>query len=530
MAKKSFFVLSAGVLFALSAGSSVFAKERYDWFWFLYERDPLSVYPSKTVTPFYYTAKTGNYRYTASLPPLFFFKYENSRSVSRNWLLGLFGDVDYTHQNGVKDYDLGVIPLFLYGRSADARDRYFFLWPAGGEIRGKLGFEYIRPWVFPGAVLWFLYPPSSWTMLPLYLAASVIPAYMSYGAGDYRAHAILWPFIQWGESPVRKEFRIIPFYAHNYKKDYFDNYSYGLIVNFNRTFYKNGRTLDTSMVFPFMSRRWMSDDSAGASSLFWPFFSWGFNKRQGDLEINFPWPLVVYQRSEHPYVRKTVIFPFYGSVKYERDETFFVTPLYFSLKRDNDTFSSDYYIAGIIGWYFTRDYKKGASPYYGNRWSYLKLWPVFRYESNDRGDVHFNMLSLLPFRDPAGYEKIYDPLWSIVEYHREKDVRRFGLLLRTYYQCWDDRSFRSRIPLLFSYESRDGNIRELLFLCSMFGYEKDKTGSYIRVVWVPIRTGEGGDPSEDGPETGAEETAAETVPQYAYMYDPGGVVLGSVNF
>lgn len=522
--------MAVSAVFTLMWGSSASAKERYDWFWFLYEIDPASVYPSKSVTPFYYTSMIGEDRYTASLPPFIYYKYENKRSISRNWALGLFGDIDYKHANGVNDYDLGVIPFVLYGKSPDMRDRYFFVWPVGGEIRGKLALDYIRPWVFPGVALFFLYPPSSWTVLPLYIAASIIPAYMSYGGGDYKAHAILWPFIQWGESPVRKEFRIIPFYAHNYKKDYFDNYSYGLIVNYNRTFYKHGRTLDTFMVFPFMARRWMSDDNAGASSLFWPFFSWGYNKRQGNLEINFPWPLFVYQHSEAPYVRKTVLFPFYGSIKYERDETTFVTPLYFSLKRDNDTFSSSYYIVGFIGWYFTRDYKNSESPYYGKKWSYFKIWPLLRYESNDKGDVHFNMLSILPFRDPAGYEKIYDPIWSLVEYHREKDVRRFGLLLRTYYQCWDDRSFRSRIPLLFSYESRDGTIREMLFLCSMFGYERDKTGSYLRVVWIPIRTGDGADFDDDETNLGDAEPGPESVPQYVCMNENKRVVLGSINF
>jgi len=525
-----FRVLPVVILFSTGASALNAADARgYDWFWFLYEQDRISCFPSKTVTPFYHTVKLDdNEDYTASLPPLLFWKYTNDHSISRNWLLGLAGDVDYTHANGTEDYDMGLMPFILYGNSPDKKDRYFFLWPIGGTFKGKLVMDYVSPWVFPGVALFFLYPPQSLLYLPLYIIASVIPAYVSYGRGDYSAHGIFWPLIQWGSSPDRSDFRVLPFYSHNTKKDYYDNRSWFLLFNYDRTFMPGNREIDTFMVTPFFARRWDNQHIAGASTLFWPFFSWGYNKKLGDFEINFPWPFIVYQRSEKPFVRKKIFFPFYGHIVHERDETEFITPLYFRMKRDNDSFSSDYTITALIIWNFYREYKNEPSEYYGNKWHFFKIWPLFRYESNDKGDVHFNLLSILPLRDPAGYEKIYDPLFSLIEYHREKDVRRFGLLLRTYYQCWDDRTFQSRVPLLFRYASFDGKITEFTILCSMFGYEKNGEGSYFRCFWIPIRIGEG--TGESISEIGDEALPTESIPQYMAKSSSGDFVIGRVSF
>ncbi|MGL4369107.1 MAG: hypothetical protein ACRCUT_05460, partial [Spirochaetota bacterium] len=372
MVKKYLIILCASAILAPSAVQARNPLQSYDWFWFLYEKDSSGVFPSESITPFYYHAVTGTHEYTASLPPVIFTKYFSAKNVSRTWLFGLAGDVDYTHADGAKDYDLGIMPFVLYGNSPDPKDRYFFFWPAGGTFKGKLAMEYISPWIFPGIALAFLYPPSSLLWVPLYAAAAAVPAYVSYGRGDYKAHGIFWPFIQWGDSPDRKDFRILPFYSHNTKKDYYDNRSWLMLFIYTQSFLHNGREEDTFMAFPFFARRWSNDGVSGGGAVLWPFFSWGYNTKRGDSELNCPWPLFIYQRSEKPFIRKLVCFPFYGDIRYEKDRTFFVTPLYFSLKRDNDTFRSSYHISAFIFWYFTRDYKKSPSPYYGTHWRYFK--------------------------------------------------------------------------------------------------------------------------------------------------------------
>jgi hypothetical protein len=140
-----------------------------------------------------------------------------------------------------------------------------------------------------------------------------------------------------------------------------------------------------------------------------------------------------------------------------------------------------------VFWYFTREYHDKPNPRYGSRWKYIKLWPLFQYESDDRGNVSFTTLSLLPWRDPEGYEQLYQPFWTIFEYRRLQDgERRMGFLLRLYYQRWGEDFFFMRIPLLFSYGSQNGRVSELSFLLSMFSYERSESGTRYRFFWIPF--------------------------------------------
>ena len=104
-------------LFFAAFSSADAAPRPYDWGWFLYEKDQTGAYPSTMITPFWFTAKEGTVKYSASLPPFLFTKYESGNSVSRSWLLGLAGDVDFYHpETRSQDYDAGVVPFLLYGK------------------------------------------------------------------------------------------------------------------------------------------------------------------------------------------------------------------------------------------------------------------------------------------------------------------------------------------------------------------------------------------------------------------------------
>ena len=165
----------------------------------------------------------------------------------------------------------------------------------------------------------------------------------------------------------------------------------------------------------------------------------------------------------------------------------------------------------MLIWYFKRDYKKEPSPEYGSAWRYFKIWPLFQSEWDDRGNFSFNCVSLWPFRDPDGYEKLYQPFWTIMEYRRmQTGEKRLGFLLRLYYQRWSNDFLFIKIPVLFSYSKSHECINKLSFtdflsifcynndkggsylslIFSMFGYNNDKDGKYIRLFWIPINFGE----------------------------------------
>ncbi|HSV95325.1 MAG TPA: hypothetical protein VLM75_00165 [Spirochaetota bacterium] len=491
------FIIAALVLFAAPGAARAAVDSGYEWFWVFYEKDAARPYSSIVYRPFYMrNAYSGGKTFRASLMPVVYWEYATARKTEWKSLLGFVHSVDYRHPDGRPDYDLGVFPLLYYGDSPDRRDRYFLMMPIGGTVKGKLGQDRISPWIFPGFLLFFLYPPATAWQALLCLAASFVPVYVDYQSRDYSAFGILWPLVQRGKSPDRDDFRILPLYAHNYKRNAYDNYSVLLIGNYQNVYMKDDNQ-KTLFVFPFYGRRWNTSDKAGASTLFWPFFSWGYNMKSGDYALNFPWPLVMIQDCADPYIYKRIYFPFYGRYVFRNSEMSFATPLHFRLTKKNESMRSDYTVNALIVWYFKRDYHHGPDPYYGNSWRYFKIWPLFQYERDDRGNMSFSALSLLPFRDPDGYELLYQPFWTLFEYRRfESGEKRFGVLLRTYYQAWSADFLDIRVPILFSFRSSKDELTKWSFLCSMFAYTRSGSRKKINVLWIPI-TIEKGDPAEE---------------------------------
>ncbi len=472
----------------------------YEWFWVFYEKDHDKRISTVVYRPFFMrNAYASGKTFEASLMPLVYWKYGSAHGSEWKSLFGFVDSVDYRHGNGVQDYDFGIFPLLFYGNSTDVRDRYFMLLPFGGTVKGKLAQEHITAWVFPGFLLFFLYPPGLNLTTLAVLAASLIPVWVDYGAKDYTAWGILWPLIQRGTSPSRDDFRILPFYAHNYKKDVYDNYSFLMLANFQNVYLKND-VQRTVFILPFYGRRWNESGVAGSSTLLWPFFSWGFNRKAGDFELNFPWPLVMIQDCKNPYIYKRIYFPFYGNYIYEKKETFFITPLYFSMKDTTRALTAEYYFNALIVWYFKREYHGKPDAYYGKSWRYFKVWPLLQYEHDDRGNSNFNMLSLLPFRDPDGYEMLYQPLWTLFEYRTlAGGEKRMGIALRLYYQAWSGDFFYAKIPFLFTYREDKDVLTKISFLFSMFGYSRDGRGSRLRLFWIPISLGGSAPPEKTEP-------------------------------
>lgn len=476
----------------ISASEITLPEKEIDWFWFFYEHTK-DIYSDTVVyRPFFMEANSGNNMFQASLMPLFYWRYKNERSDVTKGFFGFYESDNYSHKKQGDDYDSGFFPLYLYGKGESGKDRYLFVYPVGGNIRGKFGYDRISPWAFPGVALFFLYPPSgifTWQTL-FWAIAALIPVYTEFEFKDYNGRAILWPLIKWGSGDNRYDFRILPFYAHNSKEGWYDTYSWLLLFNY-REIYLRDDTRYTFFFFPFYGRKWSDSGDMKAHTVLWPFFSWGYDRNTNDRSYNLPWPLVQIRDCDRPKVRSRIFFPFYGRYNYGSNETFFVTPLYFRLKKETESYKSAYHITCIIMWYLKRDYSS-THEYYGNSWRYFKLWPLLQIEWNDRDMYSINILSLLPFRDTMGYEKLYQPFWTLYEYRRKPDgEKHLGILLRTYYQVWGDDFFKMKIPLLVTYDSRGDSVREFSVLLDAFGYEKDAEGAYIKFLWIPLRVGEG---------------------------------------
>jgi len=488
-----FFLLTFLFSSAYSYGAPVNNKETsINWFWFFYESTKGPAVSSVVYRPFFLEAKNEENMFQASLMPIVFWRYKSERNDITKGFFGLYGSTDRKHLDSKKDYDSGLIPLYLYGSGDRVKDNYLFVYPIGGNIRGKLGYERISPYIFPGIALFFLYPPSGFfTWKTMFFAlASLIPVYTEFEFKDYKGYAILWPFIAWGKGDKREDFRFLPFYAHNSKDGQYDNYSYLLLINYRELYLSNDERY-TFFFFPFYGKRWNKNETMKSHTVLWPFFSWGYDRDKNETSYNLPWPFVQIADSDKPKMKKRIFFPFYGTYETSTYDSMFVGPFYFRIKRDASYYKSEYHVSFLIAWYFKREYP-GGHEYYGKSWRYVKLWPLFQLEWNDAGLYSINILSLLPFRDTAGYERLYQPFWTLFEYRVKPDgEKHLGLILRTYYQVWNKDFFKMKIPFIISYEKRRETITDFTVLLGSFGYEKDRKGAYLRLLWLPIRIGEG---------------------------------------
>lgn len=477
---------------ALPAETVKKKEKTMDWFWVFYEHTEDLNGSTFVYRPFYLEASNNQNLFQASLMPLFFWRYKNERNDVTKAFFGLYESTDYMHPEKKEDYDNGFLPLFFYGAGDNPGDKYIFIYPLGGDIRGKFGYERISPYIFPGVALFFLYPPSAiftWQTL-FYAMAAIIPVYTEFENKDYSGTALFWPLIAWGKGGKREDFRFLPFYAHNSKTGWYDNYSYLLLINY-RELYLSEDIKYTFFFFPFYGKKWRKSERMKAYTVLWPFFSWGYDLDKNETMYNLPWPLVQIGDSDNPQMKKRIFFPFWGKYKTPMYESMFVTPLYFRIKNDKDYFKSEYHITCVIAWYLKRDYSY-EHEYYGRSWRYFKLWPLVQVEWNDSGLYGINILSLLPFRDDKGYEKLYQPFWTLFEYRVKPDgEKHLGFLLRTYYQVWNDNFFKMKIPIVINYERHGENVKELTIMLGSFGYEKDKDGTYLKMLWIPLRIGDG---------------------------------------
>ncbi len=464
----------------------------YDWFWLFYEDERGRDTATFVVRPFYLKHGTRESFFQASLMPFLFWRYRKPGYDKWKWLFGL-GQSDDVRRGNARDFDFGFFPLLFFGFGTDSvRENYFFLWPLGGTMKGKFVTDRLTACIFPGVLLFVFFPPA--TLLSYQTLAwgviSLLPAYLSYEVGDFRAWGVLWPLFHYGRGGLREEFRLLPFYSHFVKRGWYDKYSFLFVINYQRYYYADDLQ-QTFFLFPLFGRKWSRSGRMSAVTLLWPFFSWGYDKRIGDWELNIPWPLVQFKDCENPKIRKRIFFPVYGRYRYVNNETVFITPLYFRLTKKSYRFDSQQHIALLVFWFYRRDYHRNADPYYGRRWRYFKLWPVFSVEYNDLGDRAFNLLALLPFRDREGYERLYQPFWSVIEFEGFRSgERRLGLLLRLYRQRWGPDFFHVRIPFLISAARRENRLTELTFFEHMLGYQMRPKGRYMRLFWIPIRIGE----------------------------------------
>ena len=124
-----------------------------------------------------------------------------------------------------------------------------------------------------------------------------------------------------------------------------------------------------------------------------------------------------------------------------------------------------------------------------NREDYVKVWPLFNYRTDTKGNLHFQALSLFPFQSKNA-ERYWGPIWSLVEYKEfENNDRYFALFLRIYSQYWNDREFHLFF-LGFEYHNTP-SYWSVEFLGGVLGFRRDlsdlgEARNTVRLFWMDL--------------------------------------------
>lgn len=400
--------------------------------------------------PFYgsYHNDERAYTFRHVLYPIF---YSHGTDQWTRWtFLFFFSGDDTYHQDTGQDNDLMLGPLLFWGRGDSQTERYFTFFPFFGSWRNKL----------------------SWSEINFIL----FPLYVDWTYREYRAHALIWPLIMWGSGPARSDLRIFPFYSH---KIHYGRYARRSILwPFFQWGYEDLNKKEPRgylYFWPLYSRKWSRDGNLSVHGLLplfiMPFVSWGSDKKTNSFNFNALWFLYQYEYNDSPMIRKNIIFPFYGYYRFAFKEATFYGPFYVNLQTHSYIFESKTDIVGAIVplyWkterFYLQDWKRTL---------YLKIWPLFQYIRDDRGNREFRSLVLWPARSD-NFERFWGPIYSLLEYREfANGDRYFSVMLRIFSRYWNARENHLFI-LGFEYHNTP-RYWSWEFLGGLFGFRHRRT-------------------------------------------------------
>lgn len=431
-------------------------KSDYWQFWFLYEKESRPGQSEVTFRPFFssYHEKYMDFKYSTFLYPVY---VKQKTNYWHYWsFLHFFSGTSISHPDSGKDDDI-ITPLVLLGKGETMRDSYFGLFPFFGKIKSKIGLSEINFFLFN--------------------------FYVSWHYKDYKARSILWPLTLYASSPTRMEHRILPFYS---VKKHFGKYErYSILWPFfqwGHDFMDKKEPVKYLLIFPFYGLKKSAYGNMKSHSFLWlpligSFIGYGYDKRTGEKSFNALFFIYQYGASMAKDYKKHMFFPFIGYYRYASKETFFLTPLYFSMKTNTQHIKSTARYLVPFFWQIKTYYVKEERTD-----SYYKLWPIFKYHKTPEGEVSWNILSPFPLRGTTA-EKIWDPVFSIVEYQKlANGEKRLSFLMRLYTQRWTKDEFHIYIPLILDL-SLTPEVTKFKILYGLIGYEKTKKGRKLQLLW-----------------------------------------------
>jgi len=446
------------------------------WPFFAMETEPGRHYHA--VRPLYnyeVNAEKGTVRLQYLWPFGLHFEREGDRWEHRLWPL-FDHSVRWLPATGEKAVSGFLFPLVWWGRRPP-QGNYFALFPVGGVLRGILG--------------------DSFTFV-------LFPLFSAYRKDDYRRYDVLWPIFSSGRSSDgrRRTARAWPLYVHHYKEGRYDRYY---------------------VLWPFF--RWGAENMEGKYPQkhfqFFPLFAWKTAIGPDGNVVAYHWQVLLVSRRKDtrprfalsvwsflwwlvrfataPKSDETRIFPFYWRTTWYADRSKdpqrswarhrILWPfIWLDFNRMDRSVEERNVIVAPFYWDYRKRYRDGEE---GERARSITLWPLFTWQSDRDGAVHFWVLSHGWKDAPEGFKRNYRPFFDLFQYHSRSDgERETRLLWRLYHRKRGPKGSYLNLLGLFTYESslEEETVRErtvsLLFGLIQCRYRDG--GSGWRIFYVPV--------------------------------------------
>ncbi|MBN1674070.1 MAG: hypothetical protein JXR37_23675 [Kiritimatiellae bacterium] len=326
----------------------------------------------------------------------------------------------------------------------------------------------------------------------------LFPLYMYSCAGTTRSYDVLWPIISRTKGETLSHFRIFPFYGKAVRAGRSEKMFVLWPFWTSAKYFYEGSSGGGFVLFPLFGHVKLEDQESWM--VLPPFFRWSRGKKQNVTYC--PWPF--FQKSSGT-IDKLYFWPVWGrKAKGNIRQNFLFWPVFSKEIRETPRDVSKSYAARPFVYYQSRTDKEPAAA--EPRTKYLKIWPLLCYEKKESGR-RLRLLDLYPLKNNPGIERNWAPLWTLYSYEgnaREKEYELLWGLFRRRTRPQQE-VYTSLFPLVAWRATADGSAREWSVLKGLVGYSRDGDRKRFRLLYF-LKFGDTDE--DDAGESGADEAGA----------------------
>ena len=385
------------------------------------------------------------------------------------------------------DRDFMLFPFLWWGRGKSDHDRYFALFPLGGQIDDFATFAQI------GFVLFPLY----------YYAKKEVPS-----PETPETFENITPLIGWIHGgPRAGSVHVLPLFGHWKWDGKYDKWSILWPI-----FWWQRNRLDTRdpstdiAVWPLFGLE--KSERMRFLTLLWPFFRFRIEQvgEETYFHDDFLWPLYRKEHArDHDYF---TLFPFYSHyVGRDLESECFAIPLFWKRTTTSSAWTKKTFDAVPLIHWERKQWNERAGETAATRRaddSAFRLWPLFSV-ADEQGAHEVKVPALLPLDvDPytGDFEANWGPWYELWHTRREADGSASGSALLRLFD-WEQRDERSRfsLPLVYSYDRSGRDEAERThhsLLLGLFRFGGGAGGPELKVLGLPLMTPDTPAPAKDG--------------------------------